>query len=317
MTFMTPFVIDHHLIDSINLGGIFLAVLGFFYMTYEYFGRKPLKWFIRVITPCLIGALILFPIGILEYAYFVGFTGLVLRGGLLYALVGGMIGIFNGIFVDWPLSVKKTFLFSWKGCLIGFVIAFLVWFTSALIQERTLAMGVIEGAILAPTGGIAGGLWPFINLGSSISNEKQPSLSWKGCLIGLITAFLFGIIVHLLLGSSAVEGLIRASILAPTGGIAGGLWRYFKDGSSLSTEKPPLFSWKGCLIGLIAAFLFGFVSAFIVDITFGVALTTSLNGALTAAAFIGPAGAITGGISRFIFWRINGLGDGKLGGIGA
>ncbi len=57
--------------------------------------------------------------------------------------------------------------------------------------------------------------------------------------------------------------------------------------------------------------------AYLGILNYGIDLAKSLRGALTAAAFIGPAGAITGGISRYIFWRANGLGDGKLGGIGA
>ncbi len=288
---MTQFVIDHHLLDSINFSGVFLGVLGFFYVTYEFFGRRQLKWFIRVITPGLIGALILFPAGVLEqayscaprliYTYSCAPLELMLRGGAVYALVGGMIGIFNGIFIDWPHSPKKPPLFSWKGCLIGLVIAFFIWFVSALVfggLGHASAIGFpaiafIEGGILAPTGGVAGGFWRFINWEPSPSSEK-----------------------------------------------------------AYSSEKPPLFSWKGCLIGLISAFLFGFVSAFLVNIIpdtilvlrgdpragdYGIDLAKSLKGALTAAAFIGPAGAITGGISRFIFWRANELDDGKLGGIGA
>ncbi len=63
--------------------------------------------------------------------------------------------------------------------------------------------------------------------------------------------------------------------------------------------------------------MFGFIFALIVDITFGINLMGSLRAALTAASLIGPAGALTGGISRFIFWRANSLTDDHLGRIGA
>ena len=359
---MSQFVIDHHVLDSINLGGILLGILGFFYVTYEFFGRKPLRWFVRIITPGLIGALILFPAGVLEqayscaprliYAYSCAPLELVLRGGVIYALVGAMIGMFNGIFIDWPPSPEESSVFSWKGCLIGLVIAFLIWFVSAFIfggfGHASIigfpAIAFIEGGILAPMGGIAGGLWHFINRAPFSPSKQLPSsersllFSWKGCLIGVLCAFFFGFAIDFILGYifipdyTPVTGLIRGAILTVTGGIAGGLWRLFKNEPSISGETPPLFSWKGCLIGLISAFLFGFVSAFLVNIIpdtillwrgdpragdFGIDLAKSLKGALTAAAFIGPAGGITGGISRFIFWRANGLGDGKLGGIGA
>jgi hypothetical protein len=314
---MMAFVIDHHLLDSINLCGSFLAVLGFMYMTYVFFHRRPLKWLLRVITPGLTGALILFPAGLLEYAYFVGFTELALRGGVLYALVGGMIGIFNGIFVNWPPSAKKPKPFSWWGCLIGVMVAFLVWFTAALVRNRTPTTAFVQGAILAATGGVAGGIWSFINWGPLVSTEKLPSLSWRGCLIGLISAFVLGFVIYLVLGFTPVEGLIRSCILALTGGIVGSLVHFFKEAPFPSAEKPLLFSWRGCLIGLISAFVLGFVSALIINITFGVTLARSLGGALTAASFIGPAGAITGGISPYIFWKANELDDGKLTGIGA
>jgi hypothetical protein len=63
--------------------------------------------------------------------------------------------------------------------------------------------------------------------------------------------------------------------------------------------------------------LIGFFLAVVVDITFGNALIGSFRAALTAASLIGPAGALTGGISRFIYWRANSLSDNQLGGIGA
>jgi len=388
-----------------------MSVVGFFYLSYALFERKPLKWFVRVVTPTLIGASILAIAGILEFIYIVRGEDplMIIRIGVIYALVGGFIGICNGIFVEWPLVSDKPERFSPKGYLIGLILMFFICSLIASVYNLTPARSFLEGAILAPIGGIAGGLWQFINWAPSTSIDKAPKFSWKGCLVGLICAFLFGLVISLILGRSQVLSLLFASILAPTGGIVGGLWQFLKKDSlsaeqrvrisknndsilndlsgkehtegdylisnwrivddnllaelssikktssisdkntdvilnnlieweytkagiivpkkktadvspseeSLAINKAPLFSLRGCLIGLISAFLFGFILALAVDITFGIDLIASLRAALTTASLIGPAGALTGGISRFIFWRANGLTDDQLGRIGA
>lgn len=391
--------ISRSMIDAINLVGVLLSVLGFFYLTYVLFGRKALKWFVRVITPSLIGAIILTIVGVFEFAYIVrgADIGMILRNGVLYALIGALIGAFNGIFVEWPLASEKPNIFSWKGFLIGSTLMFFISLLLAFLYNLPPERSLFEGVILAPLGGIAGGVWQFVNWAPSTSADKAPSFAWIGCLIGLVSAFLFGFLVSLVLGRPPFLGLLAAGILAPTGGIAGGLWQFFtkdstspsdsasenmKNGkeyvqgdnllpektrlldemssfkkssimsgdnsdimlyslieweytkggilvpkgssltnspleASLSSNKAPLFSLRGCLIGLISAFLFGFFLALVVDITFGNALIGSLRAALTAASLIGPAGALTGGISRFIYWRANSLSDNQLGGIGA
>jgi hypothetical protein len=403
--------INRYVLDTINLAGILLSVLGFFYLTYELFGRKPLKGFIRVVTPGLVGATILVVVGIPEFAFIVrnAELSMSIRNGILYGLIGGLIGVFNGFFVKWPLVHDKPLLFSWKGSLIGLILMFLVSLVLAFAFNLPPVKGILEASVLAPIGGFAGGLWQFLNWVPSTSPNKAPLYSWRGCLLGLVSAFLFGFVASLVLGRPSMLAFTFAGILTPTGGIVGGLWQFFKKESpstdkissvgkkndlvlndlpgmrftkrgilvpkggsevdlnlavlfsidqasffsgkqanpaldsqpemeftkggilvpkgrsvigslfkeSPFTNKAPLFSLRGCLIGLISAFLFGFLFALAVDITFGNALVGSLRAALTAASLIGPAGALTGAISRFIFWRANSLADGQLGGIGA
>jgi hypothetical protein len=421
--------LNHHLVDTINLVGILLGILGFLYLTYEFFGRGPLKWVIRVITPSLVGVVILVPAGIGVYLYFFGFTGLVFRGALTYGLVGVLIGTFNGIFVDWPSSLQKPPIFSWRGYSTGFLLSFSGWFVVSLSIWPNFITAFVEAGIVAVIGGFAGGLWYFLNWEPFLSSNQAYLFSWQGCCIGIILAFLFGFAADLILGYPTAISILEGCILIPTGGIIGSLWYFFrkkqpssvtilrpplttnsltrgkhnnteqndsisiqeatknniliseiwfanyvlskkessfdktlsllkretnliqqsipemeltKEGiwapkgtyksTNLSEEvipfisKAPLFSWKGCLIGLIVAFSFGLIWAAVGNITFNTlalgvsfmtALPVSLRGAITAAAFIGPGGAITGGISRFIFWRANSLRDGQLGGIGA
>ena len=95
--------------------------------------------------------------------------------------------------------------------LIGFAISYVVWFLAALVLNSALTKALVEGVILATTtGGIAGGFWRFISWWPSVPTKKLPSLSWKGCLTGLITAFVFGFIIYLGLGYTPVEGLVRS-----------------------------------------------------------------------------------------------------------
>lgn len=351
--------LNHYTIDLINLIGILLGVLGFFYLTYELFGRKGLTWFIRVITPGLLSALILAMFGALGYTVLVhdATVNQIIQNSMLYALVGGTLGVFNGIFVEWPLASSRPRAFSWKAALLGMVLVFcagsLFTFIYPIperqrIQQTMLLASLGAPAVgiwLTPLGALSAGIWRFVNWAPPADLKHIPSFSWKWCGLGAGLAFLLDLMTSVALGRSLFTALIFAAALTPTGALAGGLWQFVlrepplveEDLGNAPTEKlserkeklpsipkPPLFSARGCLIGLISAFCFGFMLAFISDLFFLLgpdpwyaALASSLRAALTAATLTAPVGALTGGISRFIFWRANMLKEGQLGGIGA
>jgi len=354
-------VLNHYIIDVIDLVGIFLGILGFFYLTYELFGRKGLTWFIRVITPGLLSAVILAGLGALGYTFIVSNASLtdILRNGILYALVGGIIGILNGLFVVWPLGKSQPRVFSWKAALVGLALVFaggslltsiyaIPTYQQALQSIWLATLGApAVGIWLAPLGAVAAGFWCFINWAKPAKPEHEPVFSWKWCTLGAVLAFLLGLTASLALGRMFFSAWVFAVALMPTGAIAGGLWQFAlceplpkppseEDLGNAPTEKladrkeqpavpkAPLFSARGCLIGLISAFFFAFGLAWISDLFYVLgpfsphaALVFSVRAALTTATLAAPVGALTGGVSRFIFWRANTLGEGQLGGIGA
>ncbi len=353
---------DHHVLDALNILGGFLAILGVFYVTYEFFGRRLLKWFTRVFTPAVVGAIILMPVGVVIYTLMLGLTGLVFHGMLTYGLVGVLIGMFNGMFVIWPPSLEQPQRFSWRNATAGFLLALLGWFVVGLFIGQPLLTALFEAGILAPVGGIVGGVWGLLNWEPPAEPEvRTPHFSWRGALLGGALAGVIGFSLALVLGNTVLVSLFKGTQLILSGAILGALWPVCKQiaaalpfkmrkqrnttqpGETESTQphehlsveneneyqmsaiKPPLFSWKGCVIGLITALLFGFLWAAVANVAFNIlvsgltfdqAFTDGVSGALTACAFIGPGGAITGGISRFIFWRADSLKDGQLGGIG-
>ena len=101
---ITPFI-DHRLLDLNNILGVMYSVLGFLYLTYELFGKnKKFKQALRVITPILLGILVLTPIGILFFAIY---SGPLFNDAIEYGLIGALIGAFNGIFVLWPTPANR------------------------------------------------------------------------------------------------------------------------------------------------------------------------------------------------------------------
>ncbi len=232
-------------IDAINLAGILLSFVGFFYLSYVLFERKPLKWFVRIITPTISGAFILASVGVLEIVYVSSLVdpvsaepSNVIRTGAIYACIGGFIGAFNGYFVEWPLVSKKPHRFSPVGSFIGLIFMSFICSLITFEYSVTLTRSFIEGVVLVPLGAVTGGFWPVINWTPSTYTGKAPKISWKGCLVGLVFTFLFGFVISLLLGRSPIFSLVSASLLAPTGIIAGGLWQFFTKDSSFLKLRP-------------------------------------------------------------------------------
>ena len=160
----------------------------------------------------------------------------------------------------------------------------------------------------------------------------------KKGLIGLVVGLVLGFMLSYDLGSTPVHSLLTGILLSLSGGIALGFsrfpppwwsfiswrsftpswssisqwlsasWRSFASSTTAATgadpcvNRPPLFSIGGCVLGLWTALLLGLFSSLAVEIAFGNPLVTSLRATLNGVAIIMPAGAITGGFSRYIFW---------------
>src|SRR5258707_13429531 len=71
MNLFAGLVVDHHILAGISVAALMLGVLGSLYLSYDLLGRNNgvLRGLIRVSTPGFLGAIILAPMGILDYAY--------------------------------------------------------------------------------------------------------------------------------------------------------------------------------------------------------------------------------------------------------
>jgi hypothetical protein len=97
----------------------------------------------------------------------------ILVGIYLYSVVGLLIGAFNGAFVD-PLNPKVP-IFSVRHALVGAILIFgLIVLGDGvflLSLHDPVKPAVSAGAILGPVGGLAAGLWRFVNRGSAGRSE--------------------------------------------------------------------------------------------------------------------------------------------------
>src|SRR5260370_20095593 len=190
--------IDHRLLDLNIILGVVYSCLGFLYLTYELFGKnKKFKQALRVITPILLGVLVLAPIGILFFAIN---AGLLFNGAIEYGLIGGLIGAFNGIFVQWPTPAKRPDLFLWPCALIGLILAAFVWFVIILVFNRPLVNALEIAGILSLIGGITGGFWSFLSWEPPPSPNSSPLPSRKAFsstrrLVGLEFVFVLGVVL--------------------------------------------------------------------------------------------------------------------------
>lgn len=223
---------------------------------------------------------------------------------IVLALVGGGIsGIWN--FLNWKLASAPVqgSRFSWAGCLYGTLLAFALGFLSDFALGYGLSStSLYQGLLLLPTGAILGAGWPVYR-------------SLLSPLARAIEQFIHRMlrVIHFKKDEGEAD--------KPNEGI-----EEKSEGGNVAALKPPLFSWQGCLCGLVAACLFGFIWAVTANVAFSLLvlgnasrqeLAQSVGGALLSMSLIGPGGAIIGGFSRFIFWRADGLQDKQLAGLGA
>lgn len=228
--------IDHHVLSAITIMGLLLGVVGSLYLTYDLLGRAQLvlRWFVRLMTPTLIGALILGGAGAIIYIQVYptldpGF------GALLYATVGGIIGLFNGLFVN-P-RVERPTLFSLRHSLVGLLVTPLLVFTGefpvVLAVNRPAELALRAALAAGIVGAVAAGVWRFINHASA-RREHLPFLSARGAIIGFGAAAVFGFAIFFFINATfgvaidvSARGALRAVFfIAPAGALIGSISRY-------------------------------------------------------------------------------------------
>lgn len=278
---MIAIPIDKHWIDVITLLGVVVSIVGFLYVTYELFNRYPvLHWVLRIVTPLLLGILVLTPIGVADFAYA---GGPIVDGAILYGLIGATIGTFNGAFVEWPPAPKRPGFFK-RHALVSFILTFLVWFIVGLVFGLPIEKAFLIGGGLAIAGGVIGGFWRFLSWEPRPSPATPPRFareshfSWRRGLIGLLCGFTLACVPGLIL-NAPLDGIGWGGIMGVLSGITASLWPFL-------THEPPrpaphahnyswkTFSWKRGLIGLPLAVLIGFLQHHYLKTIFGQVLIT-------------------------------------------
>ncbi len=254
--------LDHHVVQFISLVGLVLGVLGTLFLTYDLLGRQngPLRWFLRITVPALVGLLV--PGLLLALAN--SFLQLPVGRIVYWALTGVVIGGFNGFFVDPPGTLaKRRFAFSVRDATVGALVTFILYAIAAA----------------------------FDTMGNYVSR-----------------LFPYGFYV-----------MIAAWPVA-------GFWRRLNRDRAATDVRPRWFSGKGSLIGALAGFvlLFLFLAPNILIDAFGppkngLPDSVAARAVLVAVVvvifglFLGaPAGAVVGGISRYVFWWANSLPERRM-----
>lgn len=218
-------------------------------------------------------------------------------------IVGLLLGVLGSIYLTYDLLGRAQFALHWLvrvvtpsliGCFIMSVVGTIVY----LIVYPSLDAGfgaLLYGAIGCLVGAFNG---MFVN-----PNVAWPPIfSFRHAIAGSIAAFCCVYIgelpVTLAVHRPWILALNGAVAVAVLGFIGGGIWTYANRVPSSFAAKPSLFSRRGALIGLLAATVFGGVTFFVIDVTFGVPWTASAVAALKEAPILAPAGAIVGGWSR-------------------
>src|SRR5436309_2383108 len=155
-------------LDSITVASVLLAIVGTLYLAYDLLGRQhgPLQWLTLIITCGLVNALVLGFVGTLLYLLISHSFNF--KVTLQTLAIGGLMGVFTVILVDFPKSQAKPGIVSRKGSAIGLTLGLLFFFTALFVLRNdvhaALTMGVTCAALAI--------LWPYLTWDPSPSRPQ-------------------------------------------------------------------------------------------------------------------------------------------------
>jgi hypothetical protein len=279
-------------LHSLTLIGVLLATLEAIFLAYDLLGREngPLRWFTLVVTCGLLSALVFVPvITLVDPLLF--HEDVNLSFILPFILAGGLMGFYTVILVELPLSVTRPPIFFWKGGLLGLALALLFWLVGLLAGPQFALPAFILGLACA----LLMSLWQRLSW--------QPAQS---------VATVHGI------GQVVAGEEPSASAPTPPGT---GQFEAWKPGHG----RPPVFSRKGVVLGLLLGFLIWFVIGFSANKDISASLLESVPLALISGVICGTwryinwepphptpqlfsrKGFWTGLIAGFVPWLLFGL----------
>src|SRR5438270_8868969 len=122
--------------DTFIIVSVLFAVVGTLYLAYDLLGRQhgPLQWLTLIITCGLVNALVLGFVGTL--LYFLISHSFNFKVTLRTLAIGGLMGVFTVILVDFPKSQAKPGIVSRKQSAIGLTLGLLFFFTALFVLRN-------------------------------------------------------------------------------------------------------------------------------------------------------------------------------------
>lgn len=254
------------------------------------------------------------------------------------SILGLCLGVLGSLYLSYDLLGKKEGPLRWilrlaiPGSLGALITGFigLAFYSVRAFWEVGLVFDIKQRIIL-PTlvyiaiGTVIGVFNGVLNR-SPLNDNLPPLFSVKDMLFGALT---FGTAWFALLYSfqQPLDYVFRISgIFVILGALIGGFWRRISwEELPDSMLSLPIFSQRGLYVGGITGGLLGFLTGYINNFyamfvqntgQLGNILMMNILSSLRIAIPNLIGGAIVGGLSRYIFWRINNLDDRRLGGVG-
>lgn len=131
--------------DSFILKSVLLASVGTLYLASDLLGRQhgPLQWLTLLISCGLVSALVLSFVGtIVDLLQAQSFRG---HATLQSLIVGGLIGVFTVVLVDFPTSWAKPPILSRRGSAVGLALGLIFFFTALLLLQGNLHVALVMG----------------------------------------------------------------------------------------------------------------------------------------------------------------------------
>src|SRR2546421_9666677 len=310
-------------VDSLFIASVLLAIVGTLYLAYDLLGRQhgPLQWLTLIITCGLVNALILSFVGTILYSL------LKQHFNFNYALqslvIGGLMGVFTVILVDFPKSQAKPQIVSLRGSAIVLTLGLLFFFTALFVLRDDVhqAHDVRTALTLGVTCAALAILWPYLTW---VPSPSRPHVfSHKGFVIGVLLGLLLWSAFFFLARKNIVTSVLVSIPLAFVCGGLIGLCRFIH--CETSTPQHHVFSRKGFLIGFVIGFIPWLMFELMQQDFTGVSITGPLDylvlivTILIIVILVGAlslASAVAGSISRYILWKADSLPLRFLGAVG-